>query len=287
MESADSTRAAIQEQTPLAARTVNELGRGTDSVAYLVDDEWVVRFPLVADARETLRRELALLPTLAPALPVAIPAVEHVGRRHGELLFAAYRLLPGEPLGANAQEEALAGVAALLGALHVFPVADATRAGVRPELLKGGYHDGQRGLVGIVESVLGRADFARLDDAFRRYERDHVPSENRAVLLHSDLKPEHVLCEGGRLSGVIDWGDVSLGDPDFDLAVFAMFFGSEMLVRLLEHLPDRDPARVLDKTRFFTTLRWTQDLAFDLQRGDGGATESALERLSEHLRGAA
>jgi len=155
MESADDARAAIREQTPLAARTVAELGRGTDSVAYLVDDEWVARFPLVADARETLRRELALLPMLAPALPVAIPAVEHVGRRDGELLFAVYRLLAGEPLGADAEEEALAGLAATLGALHAFPVAQATRAGVRAELLKGGYHDGQRELVRIVESVPG------------------------------------------------------------------------------------------------------------------------------------
>jgi len=141
--------------------------------------------------------------------------------------------------------------------------------------------------VRIVESVLGRADLARLDDAFGRYERDHLPGETRAVPLHCDLKPDHVLCQSGRLSAVIDRGDVSLGDPDFDLAVFAMFFGSGMLVRLLEHVPDRDPARVLDKTRFFTTLRWTQDLAFDLRRGDSEATDSALERLGEHLRRAA
>jgi hypothetical protein len=38
------------------------------------------------------------------------------------------------------------------------------------------------------------------------------------------------------------------------------------------------------KTRFFTTLRWTQDLAFDMQRGDSEATESALKRLGGHLR---
>ena len=105
--------------------------------------------------------------------------------------------------------------------------------------------------------------------------------------LHADLKPAHVLCESGRLSGVIDWGDVSLGDPDFDLAVFAMFFGDAMLARLLEHLPDLDPAGVAEKTRFFTTLRRTQDLAFDLERGDREAAASARRRLSEHLQRAA
>ena len=52
---------------------------------------------------------------------------------------------------------------------------------------------------------------------------------------------------------------------------------------VLAHLADRDPAYVLDKTRFFTTVRWTQDLAFVIQRGDRAAIARALRRLREHL----
>jgi len=286
VESVDDARAVIREQTPIAARTVAEFGRGADSVAYLVDDGWVVRFPVVDEARETLRRELALLPMLAPTLPVAIPTVEHVGRRGDELLFAAYRRLPGEPLtpgrfaslAATAQDEVLAQIAATLGALHAFPIADASSAGVRPELLKGAYHEAQRALPQAVESVLDRTDAARLTDALRSYEGDRT-----VALLHADIKPAHLLVDGGRVSGLIDWGDVCLGDPDFDLAVIAMFFGQGFLERLLAHLADRDPAYVLDKTRFFTTVRWTQDLAFVIQRGDRAAIARALRRLREHL----
>jgi aminoglycoside 2''-phosphotransferase len=292
VQSVHDARAVIREQTPLAARTVAELGRGTDSVAYLVDDDWVVRFPIVAEARETLRRELALLPMLAPALPVAIPAVEHVGRRGDELAFAAYRRLPGEPLTAErfasleagAQEQALARVVDLLRVLHGFPVPDAVRAGVQPEVLKGAYHAAQRALPRDVERVLGHADAARLADAFDRYERDCPVSERPAVVLHADIKPAHLLIDGGRVSGLVDWGDVCLGDPDFDVAVIAMFFGHDMLVRLLEHLSDRDPAQILDKVRFFTTVRWTQDLAFVMRRGDRAGTAATLQRLREHLR---
>jgi macrolide phosphotransferase len=291
VQSVDDARALVREQAPLAARTVVELGRGSDSVAYLVDDDWVVRLPVVAEARETLRRELALLPMLAPALPVAIPAVEHVGRRGDELAFAAYRRLPGAPLTserfaslqANAQEQVLAGIAGLLRGLHAFPVADAVRAGVQPELLKGAYHEAQRALPGAVESVLGRADAARLADVFERYDRDHRAADHRAALLHADIKPAHLLIDGGRVSGLIDWGDVCLGDPDFDLAVIAMFFGHDMLVRLLEHLPDSDPAEIQAKTWFFTTVRWTQDLAFVMRCGDRDGTAAALQRLREHL----
>jgi hypothetical protein len=82
---------------------------------------------------------------------------------------------------------------------------------------------------------------------------------------------------------VIDWGDVCLGDADFDLAVISMFFGADFLTRLLRHLPDRDPDTVVTKARFFTTLRWAQDLLFDIERADLDAVEESLQGLRDHV----
>ena len=36
------------------------------------------------------------------------------------------------------------------------------------------------------------------------------------ALIHADLGPEHLLVRDGRLAGVIDWGDMRLGDPALD-----------------------------------------------------------------------
>ncbi len=38
------------------------------------------------------------------------------------------------------------------------------------------------------------------------------------VLTHGDLGPDHLLRTDGRVTGVIDWGDLRLGDPGLDLA---------------------------------------------------------------------
>jgi Ser/Thr protein kinase RdoA (MazF antagonist) len=35
-------------------------------------------------------------------------------------------------------------------------------------------------------------------------------------LLHGDFHPRHVYADGGRITGVIDWGDASSGDPLYD-----------------------------------------------------------------------
>ena len=277
--SAEDAIAAVRRSTALAARDVTELGRGTDSVAYLVDGEWVFRFPAVDNARRTLRRELALLPHLASALPLAIPAFEHVARREdGELLFVGYRVLPGEPLTpelfaalpGDEQEAAMASLAGFLQALHAFPVESARAAGVGFERVSGGYHPGQRDLPRTLAPHLPAAEVADLEAEFAAYEADHEPS--RVALLHSDLKPDHVLYDAAarRITGVLDWGDVSLGDPDFDLAVVGIFFGEDFLARLLPHLPDREPATLRAKARFFTTLRRLTDLAYDVELSPAG-----------------
>lgn len=289
--SPERARAVVRRLTPLRADELVELGRGTESVAYLVDGEWVARFPAVPAAQATLRRELALLPELRRALPLVTPAFEHVGRSGTELVFVAYRSISGIPLtpdtfdalGPDEQEAALASLAEFLRALHAFPVELAQRAGVREERDKGAYNRRQRSLHRDVRGLLSPAEIGRLDDTFTRYERDHQPDRLTPVLLHADIKPDHVIYDpvAQRVSGVLDWGDVCLGDPDFDLAIISMFFGAGFLTRLLHHMPDRDPDVVSAKVRFFTTLRWLQDLVYDVEFN--GPVDESLQGLRDRL----
>jgi aminoglycoside phosphotransferase (APT) family kinase protein len=48
-----------------------------------------------------------------------------------------------------------------------------------------------------------------------------------AVWLHGDLHPANILVEHGRLSGVIDFGDITAGDPASDLSVAWMLLPLE------------------------------------------------------------
>jgi aminoglycoside 2''-phosphotransferase len=219
---------------------------------------------MVDDARAALRREVALLPRLT--LPLPTPVFEYV-----DPSFVGYRFLRGEPLtpelffglGRRAQERVLAELARFLEALHAFPVEAAREAGVGEERLHGAFHPGQRDLPRAVAHLLPRDEVAHLERLIAGFEPDAA-----RALLHADLKPAHVLYDGG-LTGVIDWGDVCIGDPDFDLAIVDMFFGRDFLLRLLEHLP-RDPQQVLAKVPFFTTVRRLQDLAFADERAQPG-----------------
>ena len=51
-------------------RTIVEIDDGYDFEVAIVDDEWVFRFPRRPGVEDALKLEIALLPALAPALPV-------------------------------------------------------------------------------------------------------------------------------------------------------------------------------------------------------------------------
>ena len=61
------------------------------------------------------------------------------------------------------------------------------------------------------------------------------PASSEAVLLHGDLSPDHVLFDRShqRQSGVIDFSDLTIGDPAWDLLYLYADYGVDFVRRLL------------------------------------------------------
>jgi aminoglycoside phosphotransferase (APT) family kinase protein len=51
-----------------------------------------------------------------------------------------------------------------------------------------------------------------------------APIDMPPTWLHGDLHPHNVLVETGVITGIIDWGDITSGDPATDLASIWMLF---------------------------------------------------------------
>jgi aminoglycoside phosphotransferase (APT) family kinase protein len=182
-----------------------EIDDGFDFRVLAVDDTWIFRFARRAEVVAALETEVALLPVIAPLLPIAVPRFKYVSR---EPAFVVYELIEGEPLVA----EDPVGVRAFLDALHAI---DATTLPIAPA----DWIDAYRAKCAGFEELV----FPLLDEPLRTRSRalfDEVESLTgfEPVLVHSDLGPEHMLVRDGRLVGVIDWGDTRIGDPAIDYA---------------------------------------------------------------------
>ncbi|HYI60708.1 MAG TPA: aminoglycoside phosphotransferase family protein [Acidimicrobiales bacterium] len=213
-------RDLLAEQRPdLVDRPLVELASGWDNVMVRVGDDLVARLPRREAAVALVHHEQRWLPALAPRLPLPVPVPVHAGRP-GPGYPWPWSLVPWQPgasaIAAPPQDPARAAedLGRFLAALHRPAPADAP-----PNPYRG------VPLVERAEAVAQRlAQLAAVIDApalARRWE-ELVATPGWAgppVWLHGDLHPGNLLVHRGRLSGVVDFGDVTSGDPATDLAV--------------------------------------------------------------------
>jgi aminoglycoside phosphotransferase (APT) family kinase protein len=275
MEPADVV-ALIAEQFP-ALRPVNAkyLGEGYDSVAFDVAPHWVFRFPKRRDVEEQVLLELRVLPLLMKSAPLPIPDYRFCGLpskrfpRH----FAGYRKLPGRPaIGSDAlvaTESIARDLGRFLSWLHAFPVALVEPLGI-PRIDGTSVIDELRdeALVGF-EALRGVAVDQPLTAWHRALDQAPGASRSAGVLLHADLAAEHVLWapEEERLSGVIDWSEIGIGDPAIDLAATYHWGGPAFADRVFAHYVPVIDERTVERARYLAICRGVADIVFGIETG--------------------
>ena len=77
--------------------------------------------------------------------------------------------------------------------------------------------------------ALRREGFASVDRLVRIWDEAVGLSEHDGdrVWLHGDFHPSNLLVEDGKIVAVVDWGDITRGDPAVDLSVGWMLLPSE------------------------------------------------------------
>ncbi|GAA1817514.1 hypothetical protein GCM10009682_42920 [Luedemannella flava] len=191
---------------------------GTDHALYRLGDDLVARLPRIDWALDQVDSDQRWLPRLAPHLPLAVPATLAVGEP-GEgypWRWSVVPWLPGEnPTSDNLDMDAAAvDLARFVTALHAVdpmggPVKTGTYRGV-PLAARDGLTRS------AIEELGDRIDAPRLTAAWERALAAPV-WDGPPVWIHGDLQAGNLLAHERRLSAVIDFGALGLGDPAVDL----------------------------------------------------------------------
>ncbi|MEU4313890.1 aminoglycoside phosphotransferase family protein [Nocardia sp. NPDC024068] len=215
---ADLVRGLLREQHPdLAGLAIREVPGGWGNQMWRLGDELAVRMQRMDPTPEFQLKERRWLPVLAPRLPLPVPTPVRFGEPSERFPkhWTVMTWVSGEPLdhgaisrGAHAAD-ALAG---FLRALHVAAPAEApiaTDRGSHPRDCAAGFEH-------FFQAVApdDAADIRAVwDDAVA------APGwEGPPVWVHGDLHPANVVVSNGTLSGIVDFGDLCVGDPAWDLA---------------------------------------------------------------------
>jgi aminoglycoside phosphotransferase (APT) family kinase protein len=261
------------------------LRAGQDHDVLVLGTEAVFRFPRTRRAYEASPREVAALAALQDlGIGVVLPDV--LLDRSGEPLgtaFTGHRYLHGEPLPRGSVDAVgpmayrfameLARVLDALASVEVTPaLAEAlTRAPVRDDF-----------------ADLAAAVRERLGPRMSAEGRDRAEGELAAVLalvpparpalVHGDFGGTNLRWDADetRLTGVLDWGQVHLGDPAYDIASVGATYGWDLAATVHATTEREDPS-LLDRARAYAGTFALQEALAGVVDGDEVAARRGLK----------
>jgi aminoglycoside phosphotransferase (APT) family kinase protein len=193
---------------------------GTDNAIYRLGEDMSVRLPRIHWATGQAEKEQRWLPRLAPHLPLAVPVPLAIGMP-GEgypWRWSVSPWLAGEEATADRiadLRQAATDLARFLAALQrIDPTggplaADHNLRGAPLAMRDSATRDAIAALDGVIDT--GAATTA-WEAALHAPEWDRAP-----VWFHGDVLAGNLLVDRGRLSAVIDFGGLGVGDPACDL----------------------------------------------------------------------
>lgn len=215
----------LKEFVPdLGGEPIEFVAAGWDNEVHRVGTDHAVRLPRRKEGAPLVEHEQRWLPELKDDLPLTVPAPIHAGRPAFGFPWhwSVVPWIEGVPLAHAPDIATDTLIDQLTGFLKAMHRPAAPDAPVNP----------YRGvpLAERVESVATRIE--RIRPVFEEigletervaqlwHELAATPAwEDEPVWLHGDFHPMNVLVYAGELSGVIDFGDITSGDPANDLMI--------------------------------------------------------------------
>lgn len=210
---------------------------GTDHDIYRLGDRLAARLPRIGRATKQAAKEAEWLPKLAPHLPLSLPVQRAMGAPAEGYPFqwSVYDWLPGDNANGTIGDLDQAAVD-LAGFVTALRRIDTTGAHDRPPRGRGGPliecdEQVRRSISALGDRIDGAAVSRSWDASLA------APLwGGDEVWIHGDLLPGNLLVVDGRLSAVIDFGGLNVGDPACDLQPAWNVFSGESRERFRAEL---------------------------------------------------
>ncbi len=281
-----------------AVASVRLFGQGWVNAAWIVNEEWLFRFPKNADASKNVTKEMRLLKELACDLPVPVPSYPF--QALGGVLdypwsFGGYRFIRGQPplqevppadgdwVGLANPVKVAPVLASFLDSLHSFPVERAAALGV-PGLGRSWWLTHYRASFARdlerLRPYLSLVEVSALEESIGGFLADEGNFAFQPVLVHHDLGPYNILVapETGEITGVIDFEDAAIGDPAFDFTGIL-----DLAPKVLDLYGGPRDSGFDRRIRFYRSLWPINEACYGIEVGSVAGRERGLKYLREGL----
>lgn len=191
---------------------------GTDNALFRLGSDYVVRLPRIDWATESIHKEYEWVPKLSQYLRIPISTPLFKGNPYQSYPWSWIVVQWNEghnpPFEKEDEYELLAkDLASFLNELHEIKLTNgpSSRRGIPLKELD----EETRKAIGELEGELNIQSITSL-----WHQLSHTPSWHQdPVWVHGDFLPGNILVQNNRLTAVIDFSDVGIGDPACDLVI--------------------------------------------------------------------
>ncbi|MBT7915125.1 aminoglycoside phosphotransferase family protein [Candidatus Bathyarchaeota archaeon] len=292
-----------RDLSELTVERVEFEGQGWNHRVYRVNRDFIFKFPKDKDAESDLAAEIRILAQISSALNIPVPQYMFVVEDSAsyEYLYGGHRAIEGIPLTRDvllslqphSRHEIAEQLAIFLSTLHGCQPVEELEGLIPVEDFRRGYTS----LLGDVRTYIfpkiSNDGCKILEYMFTSYLENSSNFASELALLHGDLSAEHVfIClETQRLSGVIDFGNVCFGDPDYDFWHLNDDYGEDYLHRIRSHYDSHKNTRTgtefREKLMFFQiadTIDGILNYAYYMTKDELDGTWSRLKGFLKHER---
>ena len=265
---------------------INEIGQNNDVL--IVNDNIVFRFPKYEKGIQKLRIETQLLEKIRPFITLQIPNPSYQ-RFQNEVpgkVFAGYEMIEGDPFWKNIfteindekQLQKLAcTLARFLKELHEIPLS--TFEGIMQCDSTDMYSEINSLYSQLKEHVypfMRNAAKKEVSTSFELYLNESSHFNFTPSLVHGDFGMTNILYSATKrdISGVIDFGGVSIGDPAYDLAGILASYGEEFLQLFEAYYPNLEAVK--ERMYFYKSTFALQEALFGVLNNDKKAFEAGI-----------
>lgn len=282
---------SIQKDFPnFNISSIQKIGEGDNSKAFSVNEKYVFRFPKSKEAKVQMQREIAVLPIIKPFLNIQIPEFKFIPPNNK---YAGHKIIRGRPLTAeiyhsskkNIQESVRRSIGNFLLQLHHIDLSLLEDCNLETMNLKEEYAENFEEAQDFIYQKISKTKRKTITQLFSTYLDDAENFKYDAVLIHGDFSKDHILIDtvNKGITGIIDFGDIALGDPAYDFMYLLDEFGEDFLNGIFKIYKPVDKNKLMRKLIFFSLANKIQIIIMEKETNDSEELKEAFDTLDYWL----
>jgi aminoglycoside 2''-phosphotransferase len=291
MKKFEKIKQDIQVEFPeFTISTIDKIGEGENSLAFLINQNFIFRFPKREEVKEQLAKEIATLPQISPLLNLEVPHFHYVAKN---LNFAGHKLIAGQPFsnkmyysfGKTTQRSIQQSLVLFLSQLHAIDLSALSDSRLPIMNLEDEYTENFIDTQQLIFPHLPTKTRETISEIFTSYLKHPDSFKYKPTLVHNDFSTDHILADPAKkeISGIIDFGDMAIGDPNYDLMYLADQLGVEFIKGMSVFYP-KPRKNLLQKILFFAVANKVQIILSALEDNDTDAVKEGYKNLEESVR---